>query len=268
MRLHHLSLDAFGPYATVQDVDFDQLSASGLFLLEGPTGAGKSTVLDAVTFALYGELSAETSARDRLHSDFAAPGRTPTVTLEWSVRGRRLRITRVPEHERPSKRKGGAPVKESSTVHLEQLEDGAWVSLCANKAETGQLVTELMGLNRAQFTQVVLLPQGEFARFLRADDDTRRELLTKLFGTHLYDRVTAELEDRRHDAQSARSEAQHHVEQALAAAGQAAGLDAEARAALVALDPTDLSVALEDIGKRLAGADQDAQVTAELARGR
>ncbi|HEY7858921.1 MAG TPA: AAA family ATPase [Candidatus Nanopelagicales bacterium] len=268
MRLHHLSLDAFGPYATAQDVDFDLLSASGLFLLEGPTGAGKSTVLDAVTFALYGELSAETSARDRLHSDFAAPGRTPTVTLEWSVRGRRLRVTRIPEHERPSKRKGGAPVKEASSVHLEQLEDGGWVSLSSNKAETGQLVTDLMGLNRAQFTQVVLLPQGEFARFLRADDDTRRELLTKLFGTHLYDRVTVELENRRYDAQRARGEAQHHVEQALAAAGQAAGLDAEARQALVALDPTDLSVALDDIGQRLAGADQDAQVAAELARGR
>lgn len=265
MRLHRLTLDAVGPYATAQEVDFDQLSASGLFLLEGPTGAGKSTILDAVTFALYGELSTEASAKDRLHSDFAEPGRTPMVTLEWSVRGRRLRITRTPEHERPSRRKGGGIVKEAASVHLEQLDGGQWTSLSANKAETGQLVTDLMGLSRAQFTQVVLLPQGEFARFLRADDDTRRALLTKLFGTHLFDRVTTELEEGRQDAQRARAETQHHVEQALAAAAQAAGLDGEARQALVALGPGDLPAALEDIEQRVAGADQQAQVAAELA---
>ena len=74
MRLHSLEVTAFGPYATVQRIDFDRLASSGLFLLEGPTGAGKTTILDAVTFALYGGLSGEGSGRDRLHSDVAAPG--------------------------------------------------------------------------------------------------------------------------------------------------------------------------------------------------
>jgi exonuclease SbcC len=268
MRLHRLTFDALGPYASEQVVDFDRLSASGLFLLEGPTGAGKSTVLDAVTFALYGDLSAESAGRDRLHSDFAAPGRTPSAVLEWSVRGRRLRITRIPEHRRPSKRRGGAPVTQASSVHLEHLTDRGWTTLSSNKAETAEIVVDLLGLTRAQFTQVVLLPQGEFARFLRADDDTRRQLLTKLFGTHLYDRVTTELTERRHRAEQARDEARNHVEQALAAAAQAAGLDACAREELVALDQVELAGALEQIGLRVETAHQQAEVAVELARGR
>ena len=125
-----------------------------------------------------------------------------------------------------------------------------------------------MGLSRAQFTQVVLLPQGEFARFLRADDDARRELLTTLFGTHLYDRITDDLDSRRYDAEQARAEARHHVEHALAAAGQAAGLDADARDALVALGPTAHEQELALIATGLAAADQQAQVAADLARSR
>ena len=270
MRLHRLSLQAFGPYPTRQTIDFDQLAGSGLFLLEGPTGAGKSTVLDALTFGLYGELSAETTTKDRLHSDFADPSTTPEVTVECSVRGRRLRITRVPEHERPRKRGAGTTI-EAASVHLEELRAGtagSWCTLSSNKAEAGELVTDAMGLSRAQFTQVVLLPQGEFARFLRADDDARRELLTTLFGTHLYDRITDDLDSRRYDAEQARAEARHHVEHALAAAGQAAGLDADARDALVALGPTAHEQELALIATGLAAADQQAQVAADLARSR
>jgi len=107
MRLHSLDVQAFGPYATAQHVDFDRLARSGLFLLEGPTGAGKTTILDAITFALYGGLAGEGSGTDRLHSHFAAPGVEPSVTLEFSLRGIRYRISRVPEHQRPKKRGQG-----------------------------------------------------------------------------------------------------------------------------------------------------------------
>src|SRR5436189_1176372 len=84
MRLHTLELQAFGPYATQQRIDFDLLAASGLFLLEGPTGAGKSTILDAVTFALYGGLAGEASGEDRLRSHFAGPAAEPSAMLEFS----------------------------------------------------------------------------------------------------------------------------------------------------------------------------------------
>ncbi len=138
MRLHSLELTAFGPYARAQRIDFGRLSGSGLFLLEGPTGSGKTTILDAITFALYGGLAGDESAEDRLRSHFAAPDAEPSVSLEFSVRGVRHRVTRVPEHRRP-KRRGDGFTTEPSRVHLERQEAGAWVSLSANKAEAGEL---------------------------------------------------------------------------------------------------------------------------------
>jgi len=107
MRLHTLALQAFGPYAAAQTIDFERLARSGLFLLEGPTGAGKTSILDAITFALYGGLAGEESGPDRLHSDFAAPGVEPSVTVEFSLGGVRYRVTRTPEHQRLKKRGDG-----------------------------------------------------------------------------------------------------------------------------------------------------------------
>ena len=199
MRLHRLRLAAFGPYATEQVIDFDRLAHGGLFLLEGPTGAGKTTILDAVTFALYGGLAGEDSADDRLRSHFAAPAAPTVAELELSLRGVRYKITRGPEYRRPKKR-GDGLTTEASRVHLQRRAGAGWTSLSANKAEAGELIAELVGLTRAQFTQVMLLPQGEFARFLRSGDDVRRALLTKLFGTSLYDRITDELCARRTEA--------------------------------------------------------------------
>ena len=146
--------------------------------------------------------------------------------LEFSLHGTRYRVTRVPEHQRPKKR-GDGFTTEASRVHLERLEAGGWSSLSSNKAEVGELITEAVGLNREQFTQVMLLPQGEFARFLRARDDDRRELLTKLFGTQLYDKITAELDRRRYEAARLREEAAQAVSAAVSAAAEAAGLDAD-----------------------------------------
>ena len=251
MRLHTLELQAFGPYATQQRIDFDRLAASGLFLLEGPTGAGKSTILDAVTFALYGGLAGEESGEDRLRSHFAGPAAEPSVMLEFSLHGARYRVTRVPEHRRPKKR-GEGFTTEASRVHLERQEAGAWRSLTSNKAEAGEVITEAVGLSREQFTQVMLLPQGEFARFLRARDDDRRELLTRLFGTQLYDRVTAELDRRRYDAARLREEAAQAVSAAVSAAGEAAGLDEIGRAELLSLSRADRETRLKEESEGLA----------------
>ncbi len=253
MRLHELQLQAIGPFATAQVIDFDRLSASGLFLLEGPTGAGKSTILDAIAFALYGSLAADTSGRDRLHSDFAPPDVEPKATLQLSVGGVRWRVSRVPEHER-LKRRGGGTTKELSSVHLERNDSGGWTSVSSNKAEVGDIITKLLGLSREQFTQVVLLPQGEFARFLRADDDDRRQLLTKLFGTRLYDRVTAELERGRSEASRVREMAKLKIEHALAAAGEAAELDAELRAELLAATSEQRVERISQVEAELAAA--------------
>jgi exonuclease SbcC len=251
MRLHTLELQAIGPYATRQHIDFDRLTGSGLFLLEGPTGAGKTTILDAITFALYGGLSGDTSGGDRLHSHFAAPDLEPSVTLEASVGGVRYRVSRTPEYRRPKRRGDGYTIQHAQ-VHLERLEGGCWISLSSNKAEAGDLITEAVGLNREQFTQVMLLPQGEFAKFLRSDDDGRRVLLTKLFETQLYDRITAELERGGREAARDRQSALARIITAAAAAAEAAGLDAAERSEILALGRADRATRLKEVGAELS----------------
>ncbi len=251
MRLHTLELQAFGPYATAQRIDFERLAGSGLFLLEGPTGAGKTTILDAITFALYGGLAGEGSGADRLRSHFARPDAEPSVTLEFSLRGIRYRVSRVPEHQRP-KRRGGGYTTEPSHVHLQRRDGDRWISLSSNKAEAGEAITDLVGLNRVQFTQVMLLPQGEFAKFLRCGDDDRRTVLTKLFGTQLYDRITAELDRRRFEAERARVQAAKAIADAVSAAAEAAGLDPGERGELLVLSAADRAVRLKQVGDELA----------------
>ncbi len=261
MRLHSLELAAVGPYATPQRIDFDRLCRSGLFLLEGPTGAGKTTILDAITFALYGGLAGQDSAQDRLHSDFAEPEVEPMVRLEYSLGGTRYLITRVPEHQR-RKRRGHGYTTEPMRVHLQRMTDSRWTSISSNKAEVGDAVTTAVGLNLAQFTQVMLLPQGEFARFLRSDDDTRRALLTKLFGTQLYDQITTELDHRRAEGLRARLRADGEVDTAVSAAAEAAGLDADLRGELIALPSAERALQFKQVADELA--DRVAITTAAL----
>ena len=270
MRLHSLTIQAFGPYAVRQEIDFDRLTSSGLFLLEGPTGVGKTTILDAVTFALYGGLAGEDSGQDRLHSHFADPGVEPEVSLEFSLRGVRHKITRSPEYQRP-KLRGEGFTTQAMKVHLQRSDPGGgWESRSSNKAEVAEMVGEAIGLSRDQFTQVMLLPQGEFARFLRSDDDARRTVLTKIFGTQLFDRITAELDRRRAQAVRDRQAAEADIAAAVAAAAEAAGLDGDQRDELLALRPEERAVRLKQISEEqdalAALAEQGRELTADQSR--
>ncbi|MGA9870669.1 MAG: SMC family ATPase, partial [Rhodococcus sp. (in: high G+C Gram-positive bacteria)] len=180
MRLHRLEIAAFGPFARSESVDFDALGADGLFLLHGQTGAGKTTVLDAVAFALYGTVPGARREGKRLLSDHAEPGAVPTVALEATLGGRRVRIVRSPEYQRPKKR-GVGTTKQNAKASLTWL-DGEGQNL-TRLDEIGDAVGAALGMSADQFFQVVLLPQGEFARFLRADSDERGTLLERLFDT-------------------------------------------------------------------------------------
>ncbi|MEU1515522.1 SMC family ATPase [Streptomyces sp. NPDC005811] len=207
MRLHRLDLTAFGPFGDAQSVDFDDLSAAGLFLLHGPTGAGKTSVLDAVCYALYGSVpGARQSVQGQgltLRSDHAAPGTRTEVTLELSVAGRRLEITRQPPHERAKKRGTGTTVEKAQTWLREYDPVGAvWKDLSRSHQEIGEEITQLLGMSREQFCQVVLLPQGDFARFLRADAEARGRLLGRLFDTRRFAEVEKRLAERRREAEA------------------------------------------------------------------
>ncbi|WP_298251442.1 SMC family ATPase [uncultured Arthrobacter sp.] len=181
MRLHRLELQAFGPFADRQGVDFDALSSQGLFLLNGPTGAGKSSVLDAVCFALYGSVPGVRSAK-RLRSDHAAESVAPEVSLEFSAGSRRFRVVRSPAWQRPARRGTGTTTEQARTL-LSELVGSDWVQRSTRNDEAGLELHSVLGMDKEQFTKVVMLPQGEFAAFLRADATTRRELLQRLFST-------------------------------------------------------------------------------------
>ncbi|ABL82205.1 MULTISPECIES: SMC family ATPase [unclassified Nocardioides] len=196
MRLHHLEITAFGPFADTVAVDFDELSGAGLFLLSGATGSGKTSVLDAVCFALYGDVPGDRSTARRLRSDQAAPGVRPEVTLEATLSGRRFRIVRSPSWERPKKRGAGLTTEQASVSIAERI-DGGWVTHSTRLDETGHLVTRLVGMNTDQFTQVAMLPQGRFQAFLRARSEERHRLLQQLFRTGRFEGVERWLRDRR-----------------------------------------------------------------------
>ncbi|MFC4785138.1 AAA family ATPase [Nocardioides sp. MAHUQ-72] len=196
MRLHHLEISAFGPFAGDVSVDFDHLSDAGLFLLSGATGAGKTSVLDAVCFALYGDVPGDRGAARRLRCDQAAPGAAPRVVLEATLSGRRFRIVRSPSWERPKKRGTGVTTQQASVTISERV-DGVWQPLSTRLDETGHLVTRLVGMNLTQFTQVALLPQGRFQAFLRARSEERHQLLQRLFRTGRFEEVERWLRDRR-----------------------------------------------------------------------
>ncbi|PBD00759.1 exonuclease SbcC [Streptomyces sp. Ag82_O1-15] len=200
MRLHRLDITAFGPFGGTQSVDFDELSTAGLFLLHGSTGAGKTSVLDAVCYALYGAVpGARQSGQGlTLRSDHAAPATRTEITLELTVAGRRLEVTRQPPWARPKKR-GTGTTTEKAQSWLREYEASAatWKDLSRSHQEIGEEITQLLGMSREQFCQVVLLPQGDFARFLRADAEARGKLLGRLFDTHRFAEVEKRLAERR-----------------------------------------------------------------------
>ncbi|MBG6189822.1 exonuclease SbcC [Arthrobacter sp. CAN_A212] len=195
MRIHRLELQAFGPFAHRQEVDFDRLGAHGLFLLNGPTGAGKSSVLDAICYALYGSVTGARQGAKRLRSDHAPESLAPEVACEFSVGGRRLEVIRNPQWNRPAKRGTGTTSEPARTLLREKI-DGEWVQKSARNDEAGGEIQALLGMDREQFTRVVMLPQGEFAAFLRSDAKSRRDLLQKLFATDRFEKVEQVLTER------------------------------------------------------------------------
>uniref|UniRef100_UPI001585F9D4 AAA family ATPase n=1 Tax=Streptomyces sp. TRM64462 TaxID=2741726 RepID=UPI001585F9D4 len=203
MRLHRLRVTGFGPFGTTQDIDFDTLSAAGLFLLHGPTGAGKTSVLDAVCFALYGSVpGARQTPGAPLRSDHAPVGTPTEVVLDLTVAGRRLEITRRPAQPRPKKRGDGFTTeKAQSWLREYDTDTGTWQGLSRSHQEIGEEITQLLGMSRDQFCQVVLLPQGDFSRFLRADAEARGKLLGRLFDTRRFAAVEERLAERRRVAE-------------------------------------------------------------------
>lgn len=223
MRPHRLRLTAFGPFPGTVDVDLDVLSDGGLFLLQGETGAGKTTLLDAIGFALYGSVPGARQSTNRLRSDLADPGVRCEVQLEATAGGRRIRVTRWPQQQRPKRRGNGVTV-DNAGVHLEQWDGNRWNSVSTRVGEADTEIADLLGMSASQFFQVVLLPQGEFARFLRADAAERGAVLERLFGTDRFRDVERWLAARRSESAAQVGAVRGRLEGLIARAAQAAGV--------------------------------------------
>ncbi len=205
MRLEHLTITGFGPYADGQEIDFAQLHASGLFSVTGPTGSGKTTIFDALTYALYGTVpGARSEAAGSIRSHHVPPGVKTEVALEFTTNEGRWRVRRSPEYERPKSRGTGTTLQRAA-VSLHRCTETGWQPISGNRHEIDNRLAELVGLRRDQFERVVLLPQGEFRRLLHARSRERRELFRTLFGTEAIERAVQGL--RQHARQAAEAAA-------------------------------------------------------------
>ncbi|MET0812807.1 MAG: SMC family ATPase [Microbacterium sp.] len=211
MRLHRLELEGFGPFRERQIIDFDVFADDGIFLIAGRTGAGKSSVLDGVCFALYGGAPRYDGAEKRLRSDHCTPDDPTSVTVEFTAGGRRWRVTRSPEYERP-KQRGTGLTTEPHRAQLDEQVDGAWIGRAARPVDVARELDEILGLSQQQFLQVILLAQNRFAEFLLAKNDERQRLLRRLFGTRTYEDYQAAFEQRRKESERALSSAGEGVQ--------------------------------------------------------
>ena len=185
MRPLALSFSAFGSYPGSHEINFEDLHQLGIFLVTGPTGTGKSTIFDAMAFALYGKLPGG-RPESQVRSHFVAETEPAHVTLEFEANANRYRIERSPAYMRAKKR-GEGLTPESATCSISILKNDEWTTLASKVDEVDDICREAVGLKSDQFERVVLLPQGKFQQFLLAETRERRPLLQALFGTKIYD---------------------------------------------------------------------------------
>ena len=207
MRPVYLKMSAFGPFAGVAEIDFTLLGTEGVYLLAGETGAGKTTIFDAITFALFGQCSGEARKPEDLRSDYAGPETQTYVDLTFELRGKRYRIKRDPGgYPRAKKRGEGTTVCAAESTM--EMPDGSQVS----GKRVSEKVTELLGIDANQFGQIVMLAQGDFEKLLTEGTKERTIIFRKIFGTDMYQRFQDELVRQRKELAERCSQGAHEVE--------------------------------------------------------
>ena len=262
MRLHELELTAFGPFAATERVDLDALGADGLFLVQGDTGAGKTTLLDAVAFALFGRVPGPRNEAKRLRCDRAPTENVTAVRLVATIGGHRLEIIRRPEYERAKSRgvgttlqRGKVSLRWIGTAPAGHPDEGL-----TRADEVGDAVIDLLGMSADQFFQVVLLPQGDFARFLRADTGERGDLLERLFDTGRFGRIEEWFAVARREIGSRLRECDEQVRQMVGRLAESARIELPPAA-----DPGWLAQVRDRLADQAASA-AEAALTARLER--
>ena len=211
MRPLHLTLSAFGPYAGQMEIPLEQLGERGLYLITGDTGAGKTTIFDAITYALYGEPSGDNRDPSMFRSKYAQPDTPTWVELVFSYGGQTYTVRRSPEYERPAKRGGGTTLQRAEAeLHFP---DGRLVT--KTREVTGEIVN-IIGLDRSQFAQIAMIAQGDFLKLLLADTRSRQEIFRKLFPTRGYmvfqEKVKSESGALQRECEAARASVKQYID--------------------------------------------------------
>ncbi|WP_335903168.1 SMC family ATPase [Shewanella algae] len=194
MRPLILEMRAFGPFADCQRIDFTELGDKPLFLINGPTGAGKTTILDAICFALYGKTTGNEREGSQMRCDNADDGLLTEVYFSFELGQKRYSIRRCPEQQRAKSRGEGFTLQKSEAELKRLLPDGTEELLVASKVtDANACIEELTGLDVDQFRQVMVLPQGKFRELLLADSKEREKIFSQLFQTHIYRRIEERL---------------------------------------------------------------------------
>lgn len=185
MKPISLTIEAFGPYRDSITLDFSALQDHSMFLISGPTGAGKTSILDAMVYALYGEPSGEVRKTDAIRSDFAEPHRMTRVDFSFAIGEAQYRVERLPK-QWVAKKRGTGMREQNASATVYEMKDGEWKVIATSATAIRDTVQRIIGFRKDQFLQVVLLPQGEFRKLLVASTSEREELLHTLFRTELY----------------------------------------------------------------------------------
>ncbi len=209
MRPLKLEISAFGPYAGKTEIDMDKLGESGLYLITGDTGAGKTTIFDAITFALYGRMSGNNRKPEMMRSKYADPDTPTRVTLTFKYAGKIYKIQRNPKYYRASKR--GEGLVEQKAEAILEYPDGKQV---VKPDEVAKAINKLLGINRDQFTQIAMIAQGDFMKLLLAEATERQKIFRKLFKTEYYqilqDRIKSMANDTENQYKAAEDRIKHY----------------------------------------------------------
>lgn len=197
MKPVKLTIQAFGPFAGTEQVDFTKLGSNPLFLINGPTGAGKSSILDAICFALYGQTTGNERDGTQMRCDHADLSILTEVSLEFALGNKHFLIRRVPVQER-AKRSGEGATTQPAEAQLRELDGSEDGRLLVSKSVTEATIEikQLIGLGVEQFRQVMVLPQGKFRELLMADSKQRESIFSQLFETHIYKKIENKLKEK------------------------------------------------------------------------
>ena len=271
MRIRTLTFRGVGPYLDEQHVDFDRLGDSGLYLINGPTGSGKSTLIDCICFALYGSLASDEADIHRMRSDFAGPADPTEVDLVFETASGVFRVIRSPEYTRAKKGGSGETVAKATCRLFQVLSDGHEEAIATNVSSANKELRSVVGLDRSQFVQTIVLPQGQFATFLYSGTDDRATILKQIFDTRLYEQIAEILKEDAKAATAARNAATDEIITAIRQVAAVVGIDEEVQDRLLEFAVTrlddDLRTGLEGLVPPLADevTSTTAAATAALA---